>query len=311
MLPRFIIPLLLLAPLAGAEDESSAFREHVQVELVAGHESVQPGAATFVGLLFKLDLAWHIYWKNPGDSGEPPSVKWTVPDGVIVGDFLWPAPKRIEADGMVTFGYEGEVLLSAPLAIASDFEGDTVEIKAAATWLVCADVCLGQEAELVLSIPVSAGEMQKSAAADAPSLAQIPRPANADGVAVIHKGGIVEVTLDPEVFRPGPKYLFFPDEDIVELAKLTEQNVPKFTAPRSPTRTEPIERVTGVMVRTNADGRQAYWFDVGVHDREAIMKNPVQERWEDYWWLALLLGGATVLGFLYAAKSRKRTRSTP
>lgn len=34
------------------------------------------------GLRFRLLPGWHIYWRNPGDSGGPPTIKWSVPDGV-------------------------------------------------------------------------------------------------------------------------------------------------------------------------------------------------------------------------------------
>jgi DsbC/DsbD-like thiol-disulfide interchange protein len=31
-----------------------------------------------LGLYFKLEPGWHIYWKNAGDSGEPPRARWTL-----------------------------------------------------------------------------------------------------------------------------------------------------------------------------------------------------------------------------------------
>ncbi|MEE8105730.1 MAG: protein-disulfide reductase DsbD domain-containing protein [Planctomycetota bacterium] len=307
MLLRLIILLLTLPAIAHGDAENRAVLEHVEVELVVGHESVKPGSESFVGLLFKLDPGWHVYWKNPGDSGEPPSVKWSVPGGVSVGEFRWPAPHKILMGPIVTFGYENEVLLSAPLVIASDFQGDAIEIKAAATWLVCADVCLGQEVELVLSLPVRPDEMVPTAASESPSLTQIPKPASADGGAILRKGGLIELALDPDVFRPGPKYTFFPDEDVVELAKLTEQRMPTFTAPRSPTRTEPIERISGVMVMTNAEGRHAFWFDVPVQDHENLVTTTFGKRWEDYWWIVLPLGALAIPAIFRATRSKKRT----
>ena len=84
MLLRLTTFLLALTVVARADGESLAVLEHVEVELVAGHESVQPGSESFVGLLFKLDPGWHVYWKNPGDSGEPPTLV-----GADVGRRAW------------------------------------------------------------------------------------------------------------------------------------------------------------------------------------------------------------------------------
>ncbi len=63
-----------------------------------------------VGLYFKLEPGWHIYWKNPGDAGEPPHIQWTLPKGITVGPMQFPAPKRLPLGPLMDFGYEDEVL---------------------------------------------------------------------------------------------------------------------------------------------------------------------------------------------------------
>ncbi len=54
---------------------------HVRLELISEVDSAQPGRAIRLGLLFNLDPEWHIYWQNPGDSGEPPRIEWKLPLG--------------------------------------------------------------------------------------------------------------------------------------------------------------------------------------------------------------------------------------
>jgi thiol:disulfide interchange protein DsbD len=44
---------------------------HGTVELISGHDSIQPGRNFQLGLKFQLEKGWHIYWTNPGDAGQP------------------------------------------------------------------------------------------------------------------------------------------------------------------------------------------------------------------------------------------------
>ncbi len=50
----------------------SADVSHLHVQLVAPDDYLFSDAKNDLGLYFKLEPGWHIYWKNAGDSGEPP-----------------------------------------------------------------------------------------------------------------------------------------------------------------------------------------------------------------------------------------------
>src|ERR1043166_2385755 len=63
---------------AVAAAAGSGSNSHSTVELVAPQKSLAPGRSFWVGLHFKLEKQWHIYWINPGDSGEPPKVDWRL-----------------------------------------------------------------------------------------------------------------------------------------------------------------------------------------------------------------------------------------
>jgi len=63
---------------------------HGKLELVSETSSIEPGHDFTVGLHFELERGWHIYWKNPGDSGEPPNVTWQLPAGIGAGEIEWP-----------------------------------------------------------------------------------------------------------------------------------------------------------------------------------------------------------------------------
>ena len=38
-------------------------------------------------MLFDLEKGWHIYWVNPGDSGEPPKIQWQLPERISRGRY--------------------------------------------------------------------------------------------------------------------------------------------------------------------------------------------------------------------------------
>ena len=133
--------------------------QQVRTELVAHvPEGVGVGKSVWVGLQMEPRPGWHTYWKNPGDSGLPTTLTWTLPTGVFAGDVAWPTPHKISIGDLVNFGYKGAVLLPVPLTITSEFKppllGNDLEIKLKASWLICSQQCIPQDGEFALKIPV-------------------------------------------------------------------------------------------------------------------------------------------------------------
>ena len=136
----------------------------VTVELIAANDGIVAGEPVEVGLHIVPDADWHVYWKNPGDAGLPPRLKWQLPSGWTVSDISWPAPERIDVPPLTSYGYHGDVLYPLTLTPPRDLKvGDKIEFKASAEWLVCKEVCLPGKAELSLTLPVVAkGENETS-----------------------------------------------------------------------------------------------------------------------------------------------------
>ena len=131
--------------------------EHVTAELVAERRAVQPGQPLRIGLRLQHIPHWHTYWRNPGDSGLPTTLIWTLPAGSVAGEIEWPAPKRLPIGPLVNYGYEGELLLPLVYTPPADARpGSTLKLQAQATWLVCKEVCIPESATLSLRLPVVA-----------------------------------------------------------------------------------------------------------------------------------------------------------
>jgi len=116
-------------------------------------ESNQIGSeeTLLVGLEFKLSPGWHTYWENPGDSGEGASIKWNLPSGFKASTILWPGPKRIPVEPLMTYGYEDKALLLTEIKSPKEFS-NPVKISAKINWLTCKDICIPQEGQVDMTL---------------------------------------------------------------------------------------------------------------------------------------------------------------
>jgi thiol:disulfide interchange protein DsbD len=142
---------LLFAPGIRAQEPSAP---PARVQLI-WESPVRPGHKLWVGVLFDLEPGWHIYWQNPGDSGEPPKIQWKLPAGYHGGEILWPRPVLLGTPTVRDYGYEGRVLLMTPLMTPRDLD-PTVPAELAATvkYVVCREICIPGKADLTLSVPL-------------------------------------------------------------------------------------------------------------------------------------------------------------
>ncbi|HEY4048723.1 MAG TPA: thioredoxin family protein [Acidobacteriaceae bacterium] len=129
---------------------------HLTVDLVPLSGTIQPGASTEIGLHFLLDQGWHVYWRNAGDSGEPPRIQWKLPRGLTADPLQFPAPQRLPLGPLMDFGYENEVLFPMTLHAAQGLKAPGSEqLTAHVDWLVCREVCIPGKADLALPLKVS------------------------------------------------------------------------------------------------------------------------------------------------------------
>lgn len=130
----------------------------VAVRLVAESMSLQPGAASTLGLTFDIAEGWNLYWRNPGDSGTPITVKFESPQGVTIGEAQWPTPERDVFPGdLLDYVYKRRVTLLFPIRLDSSLSNASgpVTVRAQVKWLVCREACVMGEREVELTIPIS------------------------------------------------------------------------------------------------------------------------------------------------------------
>ncbi len=159
---------------------------HLEAELVAQEQGAVPGGTVYLALRQKIDKGWHTYWRNPGDSGEPTTISWTLPAGWQAGDIVWPTPSRMPIGPLLNYGYSGEFLLPVPVQVpASAAVGSVATLKAKANFLVCELTCVPEEADLSIDVPIVAAAGKPDPAWGekiAATLAAAPKPAGLKAV---------------------------------------------------------------------------------------------------------------------------------
>lgn len=152
--PFALVFLALLAPQqAMAQKFTSPYSE---VSLVSETTHLVPGKTAWVGLHIKIRPGWHTYWRNPGDSGLPTKIAWSLPSGLSAGDIHWPIPEKFAFGPLAGYGYKNETLLMVPLTVDGGVgAGAEAKVTANADWLLCADVCVPERATFSLTLPVA------------------------------------------------------------------------------------------------------------------------------------------------------------
>lgn len=222
---------LTLPSVLAAQNSSKAVvtTPQVRAELLAhAPDGADPGKTVWLGLQLTHQPDWHTYWRNPGDSGLPITVQWTLPAGISAGDIAWPLPKKIPIGNLANYGFDGTVLLPVPLTISQDFKpgltNNEIEVKLKANWLVCRKECIPEEGEFALKVPVK-GSMAANSVAFNKAFEAKPKPVlGSTGIlpdsSVLIDGHVIKLTVQglPLALR-GKTLEFFPETpEVIETA---------------------------------------------------------------------------------------------
>jgi thiol:disulfide interchange protein DsbD len=181
-LATLLLGLFLAVPAwapASAMESRAVVSPRATATLVTDAAAVAPGESFRAGLRLRLAPGWHSYWRNAGDAGAAPELALDLPQGVTATPMAWPAPERIPYGPLVNFGYTGEVLLPVTIAVPATLPaGEALTLRAEATWLVCADVCIPEEGRFELTLPVAPAMVDSPVAAGLfeANAARLPRP---------------------------------------------------------------------------------------------------------------------------------------
>jgi thiol:disulfide interchange protein DsbD len=273
--------LTITALLVSSANPTSASRSdnHTKAALISKVRSIQPGKPFWIAVRLTMDKDWHTYWRNPGDSGLPTKIKWTLPEGFEAGETQWPYPHKFKSDSIVSFGYKDEVCLLTKIRSAKSIEqGGSVSISVKVEWLECKNVCLTGLADLTLELPVKDAEPEiDSQWARQFEATRRNLPLSPSGwkiSAISSKSGFILQLIPPPGLVSKPMEIFFFPEKrrIIDHATVQEASRTEtghvLRLKKSPYALEPTKRLRGVLVSSNGwhgpDSERALQIDIPV-----------------------------------------------
>jgi thiol:disulfide interchange protein/DsbC/DsbD-like thiol-disulfide interchange protein len=260
----WLLGLLLASPAAFPLSGNLVATDNVKAHLVSEVSAVAAGQSFWVALEFNIRDGWHTYWRNPGDSGQATSLKWQLPPGFAAGDIVWSTPHRFDLPPLVNYGYGKHAVHLVKITAPKDLKAGTpIVLSAKASWLVCSDVCIPEEADLQLKLPVS-GEAGAIDPADSAlftaARSELPSAQPAATTARI-EGGQLVVALGKEWGPTLPQIkslAFFPyDEGSIEYAApqtMTRRNGDVELAMKLGDQPPKAGSVRGVLLATEQSG---------------------------------------------------------
>lgn len=147
----FLFWAILLAQISINAQQKSL----VEAKLIVDSYSLQNDSVISIGVLINLKDDWHIYWRNPGDSGLPTDIEFSLPNGISASEIKFPIPKIFSSEEIINYGYSHQVLLISSLNIPKDYPQKEIFISAKLTSLICKDVCITFDTTLTVSLDLS------------------------------------------------------------------------------------------------------------------------------------------------------------
>ena len=269
----------------GRAQASGVAIPHGTLELVAENSWISPGHELDLGLRFELEKGWHLYWINPGDSGEPPRVEWHLPRGFTTGAIEWPTPQRLGTGSVVDYGYEGAPMLIVPVRMAENIASQPkqasqppAQLGAEVKLLVCShEMCVPGKAQISLTLPIKAVTPVADARTSAwfsDARKSLPRQVPAQwrfSLVDAKDSFVLTVNLGHRVTEA--KFFPLAVSQIQNAAAQTLQPTAtgcKLTLRKSEQLLKPIARLQGVLVLSGSDG---YQIDVAVGQAGTISKH--------------------------------------
>jgi DsbC/DsbD-like thiol-disulfide interchange protein len=242
----------------GKQEPTDANPVSVTVQVIPG----QVVAGETVTLVWRFALAkdWHLYWSGRNDSGYPPRIDLSLPEGWLAGGLQWPVPERYVSPGdILDHVYFGELILVQKIGAPAEVQpGTEALIEADVQWLACKDMCVPGRQTLTFSIPVSS----TAVAAEEPNLVQEAL----SRLPVALPAGILDTGWNGSTFHldhPDARLLtFMPTEDCGQLVDLLSDGQGHRLALRFKPKGDTVGPVRGlIIIEENSGQVNAYRLD--------------------------------------------------
>ena len=253
-----LLAIALFAPAQAFAQSARVVTERAESVLAPERAGFAPGETLWFAFAQKLEPGWHVYWLNPGDSGLPLTLDWTLPEGFVAGEPVYPTPERIPVGPIANYGFHGDPIFLAPVtAPASLVAGQSIGISVDATWLICEEICVPEDGRFELSLVSGAAPPAGAPGGALVEKARAAIPAAYDGAASFRatSNSLMLTIAAPEGFAKDA--FFFPEaEGVIEpaapqTATLTDGQLKISMAPGFAYDPNALEELRGVLATSD------------------------------------------------------------
>lgn len=286
----FVVFWFLLIPSVFGKESAFVTTKHTTASLITYTNTITVNTPLLVGLHLQLAPGWHTYWRNPGDAGDPAEITITA-HGAFSGTtntILWPTPTRIREGSFMSYAYTGDVLLPLLLPLTPTQNvtpRQETTLNAHAHWLVCAQLCIPEEADFTLTLPTGTRQLSSQVALfdevarSSPKASPYQATITPDGLLTILGQGITPRTFTHAWFFPqerGQIVNAAPQKATLTQGALVLHLKPDTDFPKN-------KILTGVLVlktfsgSTEAFNVAAHPVTTAPHSLQASLQTPLQE----------------------------------
>ncbi|WP_017931271.1 protein-disulfide reductase DsbD family protein [Robiginitomaculum antarcticum] len=196
----WLIAMTVFTPVYAAETSGVEIDES-RVTVVTDHDVIAPGQSFYMAVQWAMEPGWHVYWKNPGDSGESLQIDLDPRTAFMAGEIIWATPKAVATGPIINYGYEGRALFPVLITASEDsVPGETLTLSGSAYALVCAEICIPRTVPFSLSLRVGEPQIDNRWQNNIErTLKKVPPPSAAKASAYLDDGALFVDVADMEL----------------------------------------------------------------------------------------------------------------
>jgi thiol:disulfide interchange protein DsbD len=146
-----VVAIFFLLPQSISAQQKSL----AEARLVANSFSSEKDSIISLGVLINLQDDWHIYWRNPGDSGLPTDIEIILPNGITASEIKFPIPKIFASEEIVNYGYGHQVLFLFDVNVPENYSLVEINISAKINSLICKEMCKAFDTTVTITLDLS------------------------------------------------------------------------------------------------------------------------------------------------------------
>ena len=193
--------------------------EHVSLTLTPEY-NVLSSRASEISFIAEIDIkpTWHIYWDNPGDSGDPTILTYYDSPHYAIKDNTHSAPlKSVFNDIITSYIHKERLYYKTDFELSNLSETKNLSFNLILSYTVCQKECLPEIINLEFSLPVDKEGKKNLDYIEKLSKAELtfPRPLN---ISSYIKKDLFEIDLDKDILEncETPEFVsFYPKKSIL------------------------------------------------------------------------------------------------